>query len=584
MEIIENALKEQVENHYTDLLDQAQNLRELEKVLAQTVDGVNHLEDALERVREDIGRPFRGIATCTEQYARVITTCDLLRKVLRFLHHSRNMDSHLAADDIAQAAAELQEVSAVQEETDLRGIDAVDQLQANLGEKRKSIIGKATTLLEDGLNSQNQSSVSTALRAFDNLSLLVERTQAAVQVSLRRIESLIDALLDLQKPGGKAEAESFRNEVWSRHEHLVEAIYSCTLRVHTLQTVLNRTQDSKKFRSLLQKYLEDAHQSSFLLDNWAGILKILKDRLFTQLRISSPLDIVFVAEYPRLLRHFRSLFPRLAPHADPVTSGLPQLGPDAQQQLLDILFSLNKRYLIAVSLRLEEHIGAIFAPGSRAAPPPEQLTTLIKLLQREVEAASVDKDLILNVLKTLARGLKLFNVRVENMVQTTGAVVQLKEQLNAQQQLNINLYNLLIQMNTAVLNLSPGGDSEQQEVLGRLSGELLATAELALRPLFEANLSALCQILLKMHSEDWRGDNLRKQDEPQSRYMDAFQKRVLQFQSVFISRFSPSPLLQARCVQAVNQLLEYFVRSICLIRNPSPAGKLQLAADMAQGM
>ncbi|KAF9558993.1 Conserved oligomeric Golgi complex subunit [Mortierella alpina] len=250
-------LHDQVTTHYNDLLSQAAGIRELETVLETVKSGLKTLSNSMGRLSLKIKTPSEQIQTYTTQLERLQATSEMLRRVLRFLYLSKRLEMQMPGGELelTQAALTLSEVDTLLQESDLEGIHVVDQEVQNLESVRGRIVDSADMMLQDGMNSQNQAQVGSALQVFYSLKRLDLKIVAMTSYLSNKLHSQIKLALDIQslqkeaKESGTNSASGFvgggvrRNNgepsvgaaalwtsiLWKRMERLMDDMYTgCT--------------------------------------------------------------------------------------------------------------------------------------------------------------------------------------------------------------------------------------------------------------------------------------------------------------------------------------------------------------------
>ncbi|KAF9431782.1 Conserved oligomeric Golgi complex subunit, partial [Entomortierella beljakovae] len=193
-------LHEQVTTHYNDLLSQAAGIRELETVLKTIKLGLKTLSTSMERLSSKIKIPFEQIQTYTIQLERLQVTSEMLRRVLRFLYLSKRLEMQMPGGDLelTKAALTLSEVDALLQESDLEGIDVVDKEVKNLESVRGRIVDSADRMLQEGMTSQNQAQVGSALQVFYSIKRLDLKIVATTSLISNRLHLQIRQAVDIQ--------------------------------------------------------------------------------------------------------------------------------------------------------------------------------------------------------------------------------------------------------------------------------------------------------------------------------------------------------------------------------------------------
>jgi hypothetical protein len=222
-----------VTTHYNDLLSQAAGIRELEAVLKTVKTGLRTLSTSMERLSFKVKTPFEQIQAYTIQLERLQETSEMLRRVLRFLYLSKRLEMQMPGGDLelTKAALTLSEVGKIPLlqvhmygmawvfhqatnfspvlmqtpskdslllESDLEGIHVVDNEIKNLESVRAMIVESADRMLQEGMDSQNQPQVGSALQVFYSLKSLDLKIIAMTSLLSNKLHLQIKQAIDIQ--------------------------------------------------------------------------------------------------------------------------------------------------------------------------------------------------------------------------------------------------------------------------------------------------------------------------------------------------------------------------------------------------
>ncbi|KAF9285229.1 Conserved oligomeric Golgi complex subunit [Mortierella antarctica] len=320
IESLNKQLQDQVTTHYNDLLSQAAGIRELETVLMTVKAGLKALSTSMERLSFKVKTPFEQIQTYTIQLERLQVTSEMLRRVLRFLYLSKRLEMQMPGGDLelTKAALTLSEVDSLLQESDLEGINVVDSEVRNLESVRGRIIDSADRMLQDGMSSQNQAQVGSALQVFYSLKGLDIKIMAITTNLNSKLHSQIKHAVDIQSLQKEAKEAGMNNSagfigggvrrrdgepsvgatalwtsiLWKRMEKLMDDMYNGCVKIYLLERVLARKRDPLTQVSFLEVV---TNTSQFLLQ-------------------------AFVDGFPRLLNLMHEFFSRVSVHSASATS------------------------------------------------------------------------------------------------------------------------------------------------------------------------------------------------------------------------------------------------------------------------
>ena len=122
--------------------------------------------------------------------------------------------------------------------------------------------------------------------------------------------------------------------------------------------------------------------------------------------------------------------------------------------------------------------------------------------------------------------------------------------------------------------------------------DVLALADQIIEPLFAQFTKAAEATVLDMHRANYAtasadsgaGDADQQHGAQQdcSAFVRTLHTHVETFRTRTLAPFATCELISRRCVALTQRLLDFFVRHACLVRPITQAGRLQLAADVAQ--
>ncbi|KAF9946410.1 Conserved oligomeric Golgi complex subunit [Mortierella alpina] len=340
-------LHDQVTTHYNDLLSQAAGIRELETVLETVKFGLKTLSNSMGRLSLKIKTPSEQIQTYTTQLERLQATSEMLRRVLRFLYLSKRLEMQMPGGELelTQAALTLSEVDALLQESDLEGIHVVDQEVQSLESVRGRIVDSADRMLQDGMNSQNQAQVGSALQVFYSLKRLDLKIVAMTSYLSNKLHSQIKLALDIQslqkeaKESGTNSTTGFvsggvrRNNgepsvgaaalwtsiLWKRMERLMDDMYTGCTKIYLLERVLARKRDPLTQVSFLD-IVSVSMDGNMVHRFWQSLSAHLEQELKASARASQFLHQAFIDGFPRLLNLLHEFYSRVSVHSATATS------------------------------------------------------------------------------------------------------------------------------------------------------------------------------------------------------------------------------------------------------------------------
>ncbi|KAH3880912.1 hypothetical protein DPMN_004834, partial [Dreissena polymorpha] len=617
--------------HHEDLLSQATGVETLEGMLQMMQTRIQSLLSAMDRIRSKVTEPYTKILSRTVQLRNLQETCDLLRRIIRILYLSKRLHGQLqgGAREITKAAQSLNELDYICEGVDLSGIEVIEQDRRFVKQARQEVETQAQKMLEQGMESQNQAQVATSLQVFHNLGSLREIVDRVVRLCESHLERDVTACLDVTAlssqqtgPQGKVgpgrasmpvtgNTAAMRATLWTNMEKLMDNIYSACAQVNHLQKVLIKKRDPVTHVCFIEELKQSEASVQIMGDFWTNITALIKKKFKTAATSSSFLKQAFEGEYPKLLRLYNDLWKRLQQFSLSVELDAVTLATDlmaagdnsdedifmqtsnvdkqnsAERSLRDSLSDFETAYISRSLSRLFDPINLAFSTASFSPPSSEEVDNIVKTISSELNVASVDSKLCVTVAKNVAKTVKMFCVKSEQLLCTDGEASQVIGAPTQGQSRNAAVVNTLYQLHIAVSKVMDGLDHYPQEGKESIAESLNAIVLLmmsAVHLLMSSICDALEAIILTMHQEDFSGPAPSRQETeaPCSLYMRELQYFVSRCQSDYLSQFICEQFI-IDCLQSICcRCIDLFVRHACLVRPLGDGGKLRLAADFAQ--
>lgn len=204
-------------------------------------------------------------------------TCELLRKLHRFILLKRRLEIQLARTnndrDISTAALTLYELETIMNESDFEGIDIVTCELSFIQKSRDHVEEEAQALLDEGIETQNQTKMASGLQVFYNLKQMGRRVQDMTQQRLDELIKEIKRVVDMQSlqkemmnntvgspnvrrindpPIGNNQKQ-WTAAIWTRMESLMKNMSDHCIKVYSLEKVLELKKDALTHVSFLEE-------------------------------------------------------------------------------------------------------------------------------------------------------------------------------------------------------------------------------------------------------------------------------------------------------------------------------------------
>ncbi|KAK7101689.1 conserved oligomeric Golgi complex subunit 5-like isoform X2 [Littorina saxatilis] len=631
--LLDKEIHTQIVDHHEDLLSQATSVETLEGVLQMMQTRTQSLLSAMDRIRAKVSEPYTKILARTTQLRHLHETCDLLRRIIRIMYLTKRLRTQLqgGAREITKAAQSLNELDYVCEGVDLSGVEVIESDRRFIKQAHKDVETQAQKMLEQGMETQNQTQVATSLQVFHNLGVLatvVERVVNSCYETLHRsVRSCLDvtALAQQQSMGsgrggpGRAampmpgNTAAMRASLWTNMEKLMDSIYSACAQVQHLQKVLAKKRDPVTHVCFIDELAKHRHGNMNIIQEfWENVTRMLTREFHEASESSSFLKQTFEGEYPKLLRLYSDLWRRLQQFSLTMTvtpsAGAAELVPaqgaekeddifvpadkasiayDSEKALRDTLADFETAYLSRSLSRLFDPINLVFTSNNCDPPISEEVENIVKTISSELNVSSVDTKLSITIAKNVSKTIQLFCVKSEQLLCTDGEASQVIGPPSPGQNRNSATVNTLFHFHQAVTKVLAGLNSFPDEAGTSVNASLEKVVQLmgaAITPLLSSLTDALEAIILTMHQEDFSGPapTGNQADAPCSLFMKELQGFVSRCQSDYLSQFHCRDFVMDNLLPVARRSVELFVRHASLIRPLGEGGKLRLAADFAQ--
>ncbi|XP_071486202.1 conserved oligomeric Golgi complex subunit 5-like [Diadema antillarum] len=622
--LLDKELHAQVAAHHEDLLSQATGIETLDGVLQMMQTRIQSLQAAVERIRTKIVDPYNKIVARTAQLRRLQEACDLLRRIIRILYLSKRLHGQLqgGAREITKAAQSLNELDYLYHGVDLAGIEVIEQDTIFIRKARKDVEKQAQKMLQQGMETQNQTQVATSLQVFHNLGGLKDTVQAVVTQYENVLRQNIKDALDVQvlsqtasyasRVPGKAampapgNTAAFRATLWTNLEKLMDQIYAACGQVNHLQKVLAKKRDPVTHVCFMEELQKDGH-GNIMLTFWMSLTRLMKEEFGETANASTFIKQAFEGEYPKLLRLYNDLWKRLEQYnvvsmatASLDAHGVPQspvvddyvgfkLGEDysPEKALKESLTLFETAYLSRSLSRLFDPINLVFPSGAAYPPSDSEVENIAKTVQSELSVASVGAGLSVLVAKNVSKTVTLYVNKCEQLLCTDGEASQVIAPPTAGQTKNAAVVNSLYQFHQAISRVTQALGSYPENAINVIETSLqnvVAMMSAAIQPLLTSIGDSVEAIILTMHNEDFKTAPVPKDspDAPCSLYMRELQGFLARVQASYLSQFNCTDFIIDSVHGIGCEAIELFVRHASLLRPLGEGGKMRLAADFAQ--
>ncbi|CAD5120370.1 DgyrCDS8943 [Dimorphilus gyrociliatus] len=595
LDLLDKELHNQIVTHHEDLLSQATGVETLEGVLQIMQNRIESLMTSLERIKARVTEPYEKIVKRTKQLKRLQEACDLLRRIIRLLYLSKRLKIQLegGAREIAKSAQSLAELDYLMEGQDLSGIDIIEQDRRFIRQARKEVETHAQSMLAQGIENKNQSSVSTALQVFYHLDMLKTIVNQSVLNCIKCLKDHIGQCVNVQHlmssmkqtapaaPGRSAlptNTAAFRAALWTNMEKVMDSIYNSCAQMQHLNKVIAKKKDPvshTKFSDILENDILDEFWSSTSYSLTTVFSAAVEENTYVKQALEG--------EYPKLIRLFNDLWRRLGHLFEDETVEDTQR---YENQLRNSISLLEEAYLSKSLSRLFDVVNMALSSGNSNPPSINDIEAILKVFVSELNFAKVDSDLMYSVASNVSKTLNLFAVKCEQISSTDGEASQVISPPTQGQTRNAQIVNVLYRLFDGGSKIIDSLENVEDRVVNNLKSSLNSLTNCmkqTICPLFTSISEALEAIIATLHNEDFSSSD-HSDGSNCSLYMKELGDFIQRVDQSYLVQFDcRSDWLDEECVLPLaSRCIQLFIRHVCLTRPVGEGGRLRLAADCAE--
>ncbi|EPB89138.1 hypothetical protein HMPREF1544_04005 [Mucor circinelloides 1006PhL] len=617
IDIVNKQIQEQVVANYEALLGQVTGIKELETVLNTVQANISRLNNSLQTLSHKIRDPYKQLCTYATQLENLQLTCELLRKLHRFILLKRRLEAQLSTSDrdISTAALTIYELETIMKESDFDGIDIVTCELEFIEKSRDRVEQEATAQLKEGIESQNQAKMASGLQVFHNMKQMGDRVQTITQSMLDSLIGDIKKVVDMQsiqrelKPPAASNGQhqqmtsptmsvrgntginqkQLSTAVWSRMETLMTKMSDQCIKVYSLEKVLEIKKDALTHVSFLDEVAKTLDANSLVSYFWRVLSANFEQELKSATKASTFLQSIFVGDYPKLLKLLHDFFSRVAMHNGTLLSDYSQT-PEYVIMLRS--FSTFQTSFLSKSLqRMYDAVNSTFPTyGGLARTPPgrNNVLNITRIIGHELETASFEPHLAQAVAKNAIKALNNFCVKCEHLLPTSEQSIYTTNTSNSNVvnylNMNIEIANILYYMHQSVWKILEEYPEKIVDIVKKGADDCQVLMMKIGNKLVDAIKKDAEGVLLKIHNEDFSG-KIRRNFDPEgdkSSYMKELQRHVRYYHTTILQNFSCGAEPKTWVRQISKHILYVFIFQASIVRPLSEAGKLKLAGDMAE--
>jgi len=610
LEYIKKNLFEQITNNYESLLQQIDNVEMFEDVIKQMQENLMEIFQTYERLKLKINIPYQEMEGHITQLKNIQKAAEILRHLIRFLYLVKRLENQVKSEDreVAKAALSLNEIDMILKESDLSGIDIVDNEMENINDIRKKIIEKADILIEKSFQSQNQSDLAIGLQVYANLDKMSEKIQSLFNSFINDIKVKINETFNASLLTKETQTRTFSilggidnrlannskktMALWNNLENLLDLYYKYYIKVYLIDRVLSRKRNPITHASYNDEITKVLNGN--IIEVFSKKISDLFDKQLKQsIKTSTYLQQVFQTEYPRLLRSVTDFYSRIALFNPEIFNDSNDSNSKDELPLIQSIKIFEAVYVNKSQSKLNDCIMKAFNERYQGSPVPtrDDINRILNTISSEIDLSRFDGHLFQQITQNISRSLTTFttikcpplvhaDVPVVPITATSSfcpsATTQNIEMINALWWLQENLWKMIEEASTEeVLK------NELQLPLEEIYKLLCNVVE----PLMFNITKHIEGILLKIHKEDF---NINSQSNNRMVSTEGGQcsSYVLELGN-YLKWIKREIFNRIKCTENKEwihsiaiRILDYFTRQMSLLKPMSEQGQLKLASDI----
>ncbi|ORX43656.1 hypothetical protein BCR36DRAFT_360882 [Piromyces finnis] len=606
LEYIKKNLFEQVTKNYENLLQQIDNVELFEEMIKKMQANLMEIFQTYERLKLKINIPYKEMESYINQLKNIQKAAEILRHLIRFLYLVKRLENQIKSEDkeVAKAALSLNEIDIILKESDLSGIDIVDNEVENINNIRKQILEKADVLIEKSFHAQNQSDLAIGLQVYANLDKMSEKIQSLYNSFINNVKGKINEVFNISSFTKENQTRTFsilsgidsrisnNNSkktiaLWNNLENFLDIYYKYYIKVYLIDRVLSRKRNPITHESYNDEITKILHGN--IINVFSKKISELFDKQLKQsIKTSTYLQQVFQTEYPKLLRAISDFYSRIA-----------LLNTDLQndsnsKENLPLIQSIKVFEAVYVSksqAKLNECVMKAFNERFQgpSIPTRDDINRIINTISSEIDLSRFDSHLLDEVTQNIAKSLNVIILKCRQLINKEMPVlpnsITNSNLCPAPTSQNIEITNSAWWLQENIWKLI---DDASEDILKKdLQGPLDEIYKLLcsiVEPLMGNITKQIEFIILKIHKEEFNINNkanvnLSTEGGQCSSYVIELNNYLKWLKREIFNRIKCS-----ECKEWIHsiasRILDFFICQISIIKPLNENGKLKLASDI----
>jgi hypothetical protein len=437
----------------------------------------------------------------------------------------------------------------------LYGITVVDEVSDSIRTIGSDIRTLAKNQLWDGIKSGKQNDILDAIQVLMNLNSI-----ETIQNLFAKIQSDCQVWVQTMftrgsKLSGSLQRQGDKNEVLNSLKETLAGLLTQSIYIHNFKIMKKKGYDANI----------DTH--------FTWMLKILSDKLSSH---NNQIKTIFVDDYPQVSFIFNEFIDKLVPIFPPIV--------DWKTNLLD---PFERTYLSTILSRITDRIGTAFKslanPVSHIgedSPMNLDLRVPLHSMVNELVASRNEDRLCKLVAQTCAKSISYLSTQLEKQIITHPDAIKIYEIPTRFQKFNAVLYNSFFKFYQQLTNALEGFPLSIKNVLYSSLGNLeQVMSNQIIVPFFKGIINNLEKVLIKLHRVDYEAKVERSNV---GGFMIELESSLESIRKAHFSLFesSSTPFING-CKMIANNCCKFYMKQICLVREMSENGRMQILKEMS---
>ncbi|CAL8089379.1 unnamed protein product [Orchesella dallaii] len=532
---IEQQIHSNVSTHHGDLLAQTTNVELMESVVQNCNQRSNSCFMSVGNIKTRLDDLHAECGKQVDYLENLYGTDEAVRRIVSVIEIDRRVAHEKNTADVAACVVQIEYLCVKQPK-----LDFLQPYHDKATSLRQNIEKQTENMLNQGLNANSVSQVSSCLQVLINLDVLEEKVVKVFGEIEKLIERDVKLALDVkvQVPLNRGAGGAVRSvlpatsvavgQIWNNLEAVSTKLINHTNKVKLIWKAVQSGKDTASNLPFIDFIPSGELVFKKFWDNFMDI----QIRHFPAVK-QDFLKAAFDNEFPRLLKIFAELGSRIEENSD----------VQIQPSLRGVISNYEKAYLSKSLAKLFDAVNQNFV----SIPTKSGLDVILRMIRSEIQ---VDDPMLKRLMaRNVSKTVNLICVKAEQLVATDGNSTQVIGPATDSQRSNAQLVNMLDYFKSQL---------KEAEAVNNVEVLMQNT----INPLVIAVGEAIEAIIQTMQNENFQRSN-RATD--YSLYMGELQSFVARASKEYFSLYKPADLVQKCGVQLASHTIDLFIRHVCLL-------------------